>query len=126
METPTPWLPEDEDGAPLPAWVLRFVPWAEGHTDILDFEGTEVPERLQALLTALEPPYHVLTTRVGGWNLQHPLECRPNLGDCAYNRFSQRDAEELFVEHGASRWKVERTEPRGSEPGEVRFERLEG
>jgi hypothetical protein len=66
-------------------WVPVFVDWVEGETDTLDFDGREVPERLQRLLTALEPPYHVLTLTAGGWNLQHPLECRPNLGDCRWN-----------------------------------------
>jgi hypothetical protein len=92
-----------------PSWVHTFQDWAEGRTQILNFEGAEVPERLQALLTALEPTYHRLTLTEGSWNIQHPLECRPNLGDCRFN-LPDHVAEALFRSVGPGRYRMEKND----------------
>jgi hypothetical protein len=96
----------DED-----CWVPTFVRWAEGHTETLDFGGREVPERLQRLLTALEPDYHVLTLTEDQWNIQHPLECRPMLSSCPLN-LSSGEADALYLANGPGRYRMEQHGPR--------------
>lgn len=33
-----------------------------------------------------DEPLHIVTFNDGGWVIQHPLACRPNLRACEYNR----------------------------------------
>lgn len=91
-------------------WVPTFVAWAEGEVETLDFGGQAVPERLQRLLTALEPAEHVLALTADGWTLQHPLACRPALADCAMNLCAQDVSASLLRTHGEGayrKWAVE-------------------
>ena len=91
-------------------WVSPFVAWAEGNVETLDFGGRAVPERLQRLLTALDPAEHVLALTADGWTLQHPLACRPALADCAMNLCAQDVSAYLLRTHGEGayrKWAVE-------------------
>ena len=90
-------------------WIPTFVAWAEGQTQTLDLGGRAVPERLQRLLTALEPRDHVLALTKDGWTLQHPLVCRPNLAACWLNRHAARISDQLLNTHGRdayAKWEV--------------------
>ena len=90
-------------------WVPVFVAWAEGETGTLDFGGREVPERVQRLLSALEPAGHVMSLTRSGWWLQHPLPCRPALADCPLNLQAESLANDLVDIHGEQaygKWSV--------------------
>ncbi|WP_431977609.1 hypothetical protein [Micromonospora haikouensis] len=67
----------------------------DGKTPLSEYVAALVADRdrLAAQLAALDvgEQRHIVDLRAGGWTLQHPIACRPNLVDCPVNRAAERD-----------------------------------
>jgi hypothetical protein len=115
---PAPWRTEDDERT-LTRWILS----EDGALEVgLGYVGNrtedvgefivhareDIPalldevERLRTQMQVVggEQNHHLVDLREGGWTIQHPLSCRPNLFDCKVNRSAERDLIEPPTELG--------------------------
>jgi hypothetical protein len=76
---PSVALPERAIAAAADAICGHDVGPCEGCTDVA---ATALTAGLAAIDPTLTDPGHILIIGEDRWTLQHPLACRPNLGDC--------------------------------------------